>query len=100
MTMGTYFRTRNLTAAAFISATQALRFIRCEAVNDSGQFVFCFDDPGNAGPALELEAMGGAMVSAVAFHAAVRNLRSFMTASQQQNRSDDNYGNRNIRTRY
>jgi hypothetical protein len=91
------FRTRNLTAAAFISATQSLKFLRCESVNGSGQFVFCFDDPDDKGAGLELKAMGGATVSAVAFHAAVRNLRSEMTASHEQNRSDDNYGNRQAR---
>jgi hypothetical protein len=96
--MSTY-RTRNLIAAAYISATQSLPFLRCESIGN-GLFVFCFEDPENRGAALELQAMGGAVVSAVAFHSAIRTLRGAMTSQQQQFRDDDNYGNRQTSRRY
>jgi hypothetical protein len=73
------WRTENLPVAAFIHATRALKFLRCEPAGRPGILQFVFGDPNDQGDDLELSYDSGAKVVASAHFSAIRAMRTAMT---------------------
>ncbi|MBZ5500532.1 MAG: hypothetical protein LAP85_29415 [Acidobacteriia bacterium] len=71
------FKTEDLPLACYIIARRALPFLGC-LKNGGGRACFLFAAPAQAGEALEAEYMSGGQVSALEYHAALRQLRKAM----------------------
>lgn len=84
------FRTGRLPVAMFIHASNRLRFLRVEPIGDA-RMEFVFDDPECQGPELEYEFEQGAKLAANIMYAALKFLRSKMTAAGREIRGGGRY---------